>query len=79
MEANSQKTGTAADVLAALEAQGLEVLKGKGGFWIRNEGHITLAQARKRTGIAAPKRQTRERVAPYGDAAWIMGINRISR
>lgn len=68
-------TGTASDVQAALEAQGREVLKGKGGFWIKGEGHITLAHARKRTGIAAPARQRRERQQAWGDFATIAILN----
>lgn len=72
-------TGTAADVQTALEAQGLEVLKGKGGFWIRGEGHITLAQARKRTSIAAPARPRAERSRAWGDFATIAMLNGIDR
>jgi hypothetical protein len=30
---------------AALEAQGFEVLQGKGGFWLRGHGHVTTAVA----------------------------------
>jgi hypothetical protein len=69
------QTGTANDVQTALEAQGLEVLKGKGGFWVKGEGHITLAQARKRTGIAAPARQRREPQPAWGDFATIAMLN----
>jgi hypothetical protein len=67
-------SGSSSDVLNALQAQGFEVLAGKGGFWIRGEGHITLAQARKRTGIAAPKRQPRATQQPFGDYGWMLGI-----
>lgn len=41
-------------IIEALESQGLEVLYGKGGFFIRGEGWISFAQARKRSGVAAP-------------------------
>jgi len=61
---------------AALEAQGFEVLQGKGGFWLRGHGHVTTAKARKMTGIAAEPRVRRERIA-YGDyAALIAFVNR---
>jgi hypothetical protein len=76
---NAQNIGNADDVLTALQAQGLEVLKGKGGFWIRGEGHITLAQARKRTGTAAPKRERRATQPAWGDFASIAALNQITR
>lgn len=64
---------------AALEAQGFEVLAGEGGFWLRGRGHVTTAQARRMTGIAAEPRIRRERVA-YGDYAQLIGfINRKGR
>jgi hypothetical protein len=64
------------EILNALTAQGLEVLSGKGGFFVRGEGWISLAAARKRTGIATPKTTRRARVTPYGDYAWVAAINR---
>lgn len=63
------------EVLNALELMGKEVIYGKGGFWIKDEGFITLAQARKMTGVAAPKREKREEIQPYGDYATIFMIN----
>ena len=71
------RTGTKQEVYDALVTVGYDVIKGKGGFWIRGEGFVSLAQARKRTGVIAPKRQKRIRQAPYGDLAWIAAINRI--
>lgn len=67
--------GTVQNVQKALEANGAEVLRGKGGFWIKGKGFITLAQARKQTGIDAPKRRTRGRQLPWGDYATIAAIN----
>lgn len=67
--------GTRQDVQEALQAAGCQVLSGKGGFWIRGEGFITLAAARKRTGIAAPKRNFRGRQAAWGDFATIAAMN----
>jgi hypothetical protein len=64
---------------AALEAQGFEVLGGKDGFWLRGHGHVTTAQARKMTGIAAEPRIRRPRFA-YGDYAQLLGfVNRKGR
>jgi hypothetical protein len=61
---------------AALEAQGFEVLQGKGGFWLRGHGHVTTAKARKMTGIPAEPRVRHERIA-YGDYAALIGfVNR---
>ena len=57
----------------ALEAQGFEVLQGKGGFWLRGHGHVTTAQARKMTGLKAQPRIRRERIA-YGDYAQLIGF-----
>ena len=69
-------TKTQETLQAALEAQGFEVLQGKGGFWLRGHGHVTTAKARRMTGIAAEPRVRRERVA-YGDyASLIAFVNR---
>jgi hypothetical protein len=66
---------TTRTVLAALQSAGLEVLSGKGGFWIKGEGFLTLAQARKRTGIAAPEREARPQQQPWGEFATITLLN----
>jgi hypothetical protein len=72
-------TKTQETLQAALEAQGYEVLQGKGGFWLRGHGHVTTAKARKMTGIAAEPRVHRERVA-YGDYAQLIAfVNRKGR
>lgn len=63
------------DVLAALKAAGHEVLTAKGGFFIRGKGFVTLAQARKMTGVTAKPRGPRMVQAPWGDAAWIKMLN----
>ena len=55
----------------ALEAQGFEVMQGKGGFWLRGHGHVTTAGARRLTGIAAEPRVRHERIA-YGDYAQLI-------
>lgn len=70
-----------ASVLTALEQKyGADnVAHGKGGFWIRGDGptrHITLAQARRETGLAATPRQKRPKQAPWGDYATIAMMNR---
>jgi hypothetical protein len=72
-------TKTQETLQAALEAQGFEVLQGKGGFWLRGHGHVTTAKARRMTGIAATPRVRRERVA-YGDYAGLIAfVNRKGR
>ena len=69
-------TTTQQTLKEALEALGYEVLVGKGGFWLRGRGHITTAQARRLTGIAAEPRVRRERIA-YGDWAQLVAfVNR---
>ena len=68
-------TGTRKDVFDALKASGCEVIYGKGGFHVKGEGFITLTQARKRTGIVAPKRHFRGRQTPWGDYATIAAMN----
>lgn len=60
----------------ALETHfGAPALYGKGGFWVKDHGHISLAKARKLTGIAATPREYRPRMM-YGDYATIAMINR---
>ena len=75
---STPKVGDSKAVLAALkDLHGHEnVLSGKGGFWIKNHGHISLAQARSQTGIKAPEREFRGRQQPWGEYAWIAGMNR---
>lgn len=72
------KTGGTRDVFAALEGQHGKgnVMGGKGGFWIKGQGHITTAKARRATGVAAPKRQMRGRVPAYGDWGYVAALNR---
>lgn len=51
------------------------VLTGKGGFFVKGQGHISGSKARKITNVLAPKREKRAKVLPYGDYAWIAAIN----
>jgi hypothetical protein len=51
-----------------------DVLSGKGGFFIRGKGHISLATARKVTGIKGQTRQRRPKSGGYGDYAIIRKI-----
>jgi len=55
-----------------------DVIYGKGGFWIRDKGFFTLAQARKLTGIKpdTPRNQRTVMLA-WGDYATIAQINRV--
>lgn len=65
-------------VLAALQDKyGADnVIYGKGGFWVKGQGFLSLSQARKLTGILAPKREFCPRVSAWGDYATIAMINR---
>jgi len=71
------RVGSSKDVHRALKEMGHEVITGKGGFHIRGKGFVSLAQARRMTGIKAPKRNFRGRIGPYGDLAWVAAINRV--
>lgn len=68
--------GTANDVLAALKAQGKEVMMGKGGFFIKGEGFLSLSKARRLTKIRAPKRPLKEVRSAWGDWAIVEMMNR---
>lgn len=64
-------------LMDALEkATGMPVLHGKGGFWIKGHGFVTIAKARRMTGVPAPERRVRERVPAWGDYAIIAMMNR---
>ena len=46
-----------------------DVMYGKGGFWIKGSGHITLVKARQVTGIKGKKRTPIKVHGGYGDYA----------
>ena len=46
-----------------------DVMYGKGGFWIKGSGHITLARARQVTGIKGKKKAPTKVHGGYGDYA----------
>ena len=52
----------------------VDVVSGKGGFYIRGKGHITIAKARQVTGIKGETRQQRPKSGGYGDYATIRKI-----
>lgn len=54
-----------------------EILAGKGGFWIKDNGFVTLQQARKITGIRGKKRVKLDTIRAWGDYATIAMINGI--
>lgn len=64
-----------AEIIAKFKDAGVEAIYGKGGFFLRGEGWVSFAEARKRTGIAAPERQFRPRVSAYGDWATVAMIS----
>jgi len=51
------------------------IMVGRGGFWIKDHGFVTLAQARKITGIRGKERKKRIAVNAWGDYATIAMIN----
>lgn len=69
------KAGTRRDVHRALQRQGYKVISGKGGFWLKDNGFITLAKARTMTGIKAPKRRSPQRQLAWGDWATVAILN----
>ena len=52
-----------------------DVISGKGGFFIKGKGHISIAKARKETGVKAAPRQKRGKTGGYGDYAIIRKIS----
>lgn len=52
-----------------------DVLQGKGGFWIRGHGFLSLAKARRLTGMAPQPRPPVIRQAAWGDYATIAMLN----
>jgi hypothetical protein len=60
------------EIMDAYVERGKEVITGKGGFYIKGRGFVSLRQARKETGInMATKRKPSMRVSPWGDYATI--------
>ena len=51
-----------------------DVLLGKSGFFVKGKGHISIATARRVTGIKAEPRQRRAKSGGYGDYATIRKI-----
>ncbi len=63
-------------IIEALAAKGIEAVHGKGGFFLRGQGHVSFSQARKLAGVAVPdalRREQREAIL-YGDAAIVDAI-----
>lgn len=52
-----------------------DVVSGKGGFFIKGKGHISITKARKETGVKAAPRQKRGKSGGYGDYATIRKIS----
>jgi len=52
-----------------------DVVSGKGGFFVRGKGHISIIKARKETGVKAEPRQRRGKSGGYGDYATIRKIS----
>ena len=68
------------DIIEALQTKyNSDVLFGKGGFWVKGEGFISLAKARKITGIKGTERKPQEMRPCYGDYATLVQMNRIRK
>ena len=52
-----------------------DVMTGKGGFFVKGEGFVTIAKARKVTGIEGPKREPARVQSAWGDYATIVMLN----
>lgn len=60
-------------IVEALAAKGIEAVYGKGGFFVRGQGHVSFDAARNLAGVAVPeglRREQREAIL-YGDAATV--------
>jgi len=55
-----------------------DVIQGKGGFWLKGDRFYTLREARRLTGIPAPKRAYRDVIGPWGDWATVAAINGVN-
>lgn len=65
-----------AAIIATYAARGINACTGKGGFHVEGRGFVTLAQARKETGInMAAKREPRMVQGAWGDFATIAMLN----
>ena len=64
------------EILAGLKSYyGADVVTGKGGFFVKGVGHVSLAKARKITGVKATNtRSPRAKSGGYGDYAWMRKI-----
>lgn len=70
-----EAVGHVQDVLSALKGLGHEVIAGKGGFWLKGIGFISLTAARKLVCIEAPKRAFRPKIRAWGDFATVAMLN----
>ena len=52
-----------------------DILSGKGGFWIKGHGFISLAKARRLVKVEAPKRPKKPKIQAWGDYATIAMLN----
>ena len=65
-------------IIAYFATQGFEVVRWKGGYWLRKDNQktfITTAKAAKAAGIT-PRRRHNKVLLPWGDYAIITMLNR---
>lgn len=58
------------------EKYGTDVMYGQNGFFVRGTGWISMARARRETGLAASLKRPGQRVSSYGDYAIVEMLNR---
>lgn len=63
------------EIIAALAARGIEAVYGKGGFFVRGQGFVTFAQARKLAAVAAKPIDRQCRHTAYGEYAIFAALN----
>jgi len=71
-------TDTQRTIITALASRGFETLTGKGGYFVKGEGFLSAAQARKLAGLPAPQRQPRrrrQRQPAWGEWATIAALH----
>ena len=67
-----------AKIIAGLRANGMEAIYGKGGFWIRGQGFVSFAKARKLAGVVVSeelKRGPAMEQLPWGEYATVAMFN----
>lgn len=63
-------------IIEAYADCGINACTAKGGFFVEGRGFVSLAQARKETGInMAQKREASQVQGAWGEYGWLAAIN----